>query len=138
MVQCQRQRRETPRPRSLRAAAAAAALLQAARPAQWVKNLVLPLPFLFGGALGAARGWALAAAGFAVFCVITSGVYIVNDIMDRERDRAHPRKDTGRSPRDGSPCRPAAASRDVSRPPASRRPSRCGASSACGAWPTRD
>jgi decaprenyl-phosphate phosphoribosyltransferase len=70
----------------------AAVLLQAARPAQWVKNLVLPLPFLFGGALGTLGGWGLAAAGFAVFCVITSGVYIVNDIMDRERDRAHPEK----------------------------------------------
>ena len=71
---------------------AVAALLQAARPAQWVKNLVLPLPFLFGGALGSARGWVLAAAGFAVFCLITSGVYLVNDVMDRERDRAHPEK----------------------------------------------
>ncbi len=71
---------------------AAAALLQAARPAQWVKNLVLPLPFLFGGVLGTAGGWILAASGFAIFCLITSGVYIVNDIMDRERDRAHPEK----------------------------------------------
>ncbi len=70
----------------------AGALLSAARPAQWIKNLVLPLPFLFGGALGSAGGWLLAAAGFAIFCLITSGVYIVNDIMDRERDRAHPEK----------------------------------------------
>ena len=31
-------------------------LLISARPAQWVKNLVLPLPFLFGGALATARG----------------------------------------------------------------------------------
>ena len=68
------------------------AILAAARPAQWVKNLVLPLPFLFGGALGEPAGWALAAAGFAIFCVITSGVYIVNDVADRERDRAHPVK----------------------------------------------
>ncbi len=73
-------------------AGAAGALLAAARPAQWVKNLVLPLPFLFGGALGNAAGWSLAAAGLAVFCVITSGVYIVNDVADRERDRAHPVK----------------------------------------------
>ncbi len=70
----------------------AAALIQAARPAQWVKNLVLPLPFLFGAALSTARGWGLAAAGLAAFCLITSGVYIVNDVMDRERDRAHPVK----------------------------------------------
>jgi 4-hydroxybenzoate polyprenyltransferase len=68
------------------------ALVSAARPAQWVKNLVLPLPFLFGGVLSTARGWVLAAAGFAIFCAVTSGVYILNDVMDRDRDRAHPIK----------------------------------------------
>ncbi len=68
------------------------ALFVSARPAQWVKNLVLPLPFLFGGALGAARGWAQAVAGFLVFCAVTSAVYLVNDLMDRERDSAHPVK----------------------------------------------
>ena len=68
------------------------ALLQSARPAQWVKNLVLPLPFLFGGALGSARGWWLATAGLAILCAVTSAIYLVNDVMDRERDRAHPVK----------------------------------------------
>ncbi len=68
------------------------ALFVSARPAQWVKNLVLPLPFLFGGALGATRGWLLAAAGLAVFCALTSAIYLVNDVMDRERDREHPVK----------------------------------------------
>lgn len=69
-----------------------AALLKSARPAQWVKNLVLPLPFLFGGALADPRGWKLATAGLAVFCAVTSGIYLVNDVMDRERDRLHPVK----------------------------------------------
>jgi len=69
-----------------------AALAAAARPKQWIKNLVLPLPFLFGGALKTADGWLLAAAGFAAFSAVASGIYIVNDIMDRERDRAHPEK----------------------------------------------
>lgn len=68
------------------------ALLVTLRPAQWVKNLVLPLPFLFGAALSTARGWWLAASGFAVFCVVTSAIYLVNDVMDRDRDRAHPVK----------------------------------------------
>jgi 4-hydroxybenzoate polyprenyltransferase len=67
-------------------------LVSAARPAQWVKNLVLPLPFLFGGVLSSARGWALAAAGLAIFCAVSSGVYLLNDVMDRERDLAHPIK----------------------------------------------
>ncbi len=68
------------------------ALFFAMRPGQWVKNLVVPLPFLFGAALGEARGWILAAAGSAVFCVISSAIYLVNDVKDRERDRAHPVK----------------------------------------------
>ena len=68
------------------------ALFVSLRPSQWVKNLVLPLPFLFGGALGQLRGWVLAGAGFLVFCAVSSAVYLVNDVMDRERDRAHPVK----------------------------------------------
>ena len=72
--------------------AALGALAAALRPKQWIKNLVLPLPFLFGGALASAEGWLRAAAGVAVFSAIASGIYLVNDIMDRERDRAHPEK----------------------------------------------
>jgi len=68
------------------------ALFVSLRPEQWVKNLVLPLPFLFGRALSEARGWALAGAGFLVFCAVSSAIYLVNDVMDRERDRAHPVK----------------------------------------------
>jgi 4-hydroxybenzoate polyprenyltransferase len=67
-------------------------LIVSARPGQWVKNLVVPLPFLFGGALSSPRGWRLAATGFVVFCAVTSAIYLVNDVMDRGRDRAHPVK----------------------------------------------
>lgn len=70
----------------------ALAVLHSARPAQWVKNLVLPLPFLFGGALAAPRGWRLATSGLVCLCAITSAIYLVNDVMDRERDRVHPIK----------------------------------------------
>jgi len=68
------------------------ALFVSLRPAQWMKNLVLPLPFLFGAALRDWSGWLLAAAGFGVFCAVSSGVYLINDVKDRERDRAHPVK----------------------------------------------
>jgi 4-hydroxybenzoate polyprenyltransferase len=68
------------------------ALFLSARPSQWVKNLVLPLPFLFGHTLATPRGWALAAEGLVVLCAITSAIYLVNDVVDRERDRAHPVK----------------------------------------------
>jgi 4-hydroxybenzoate polyprenyltransferase len=66
--------------------------MAALRPAQWVKNLVVPLPFLFGGALADRRAWFLAAAGLACFCAVSSAIYLVNDVVDRERDRAHPVK----------------------------------------------
>ena len=68
------------------------ALLLSMRPAQWVKNLVLPLPFLFGGALRSPQAWVVAAAGFLVFCAVSSSIYLVNDVIDRERDLAHPIK----------------------------------------------
>jgi 4-hydroxybenzoate polyprenyltransferase len=84
--------RERPAVADLPAARGVSGLLVSMRPSQWVKNLVVPLPFLFGGALASARGWWLAAAGFVVFCAVTSAIYLVNDVMDRERDRAHPVK----------------------------------------------
>ena len=69
-----------------------AALWVTARPAQWVKNLVLPLPFLFGGSLARPEGWALAAEGLATFCAVASAIYLINDVRDRKRDAAHPVK----------------------------------------------
>src|SRR4029079_17002918 len=69
-----------------------ASVAASARPAQWVKNLVVALPFLFGAALSSPRGWWLSAPGVVVFSAVASGIYIVNDVVDRERDRAHPVK----------------------------------------------
>jgi 4-hydroxybenzoate polyprenyltransferase len=67
------------------------------RPKQWTKNVVVLAAFIF--ALSdrsqahlnmAALAVALAAA--AVFCVVSSGIYLLNDIRDLELDRAHPTK----------------------------------------------
>jgi 4-hydroxybenzoate polyprenyltransferase len=84
--------REPPALASLPGARQFSSLLLSARPAQWVKNLVVPLPFLFGGVLATPRGWWLALAGLLVFCTVSSAVYLINDVMYRERDRAHPVK----------------------------------------------
>jgi 4-hydroxybenzoate polyprenyltransferase len=78
--------------RSPAAARQAVALVAALRPAQWVKNLVVPLPFLFGGALAEASSWLLAAEGLLCFCAVSSAIYLLNDVVDRERDQAHPAK----------------------------------------------
>jgi 4-hydroxybenzoate polyprenyltransferase/phosphoserine phosphatase len=67
-------------------------LCQAARPHQWVKNLLVFVAlFVSGAALdGRALGHALLA--FVAFCATASGIYMVNDLADLAADRRHPRK----------------------------------------------
>lgn len=67
-------------------------LLLSLRPAQWTKNLVVFAGLLFGQQLFEPRAVALAVGAFAVFCGLSGAVYLVNDVMDREADRLHPRK----------------------------------------------
>jgi len=65
------------------------------RPKQWIKNLIVfgPLTFALPHHMENAVGMALiAVAAFATFCLASSGVYLLNDIMDRDKDRAHPEK----------------------------------------------
>ncbi|MGY1746341.1 decaprenyl-phosphate phosphoribosyltransferase [Blastococcus sp. SYSU D00695] len=67
-------------------------LLLSMRPRQWVKNLLVLAAPLAGGTLlepGVLRDTAVA---FALFCVVSAGVYLVNDARDVEEDRRHPRK----------------------------------------------
>jgi decaprenyl-phosphate phosphoribosyltransferase len=62
------------------------------RPRQWVKNLLVVLAPLAAGQLfqpAVLRGVALA---FVTFCLVSSAVYLLNDIRDVEEDRLHPRK----------------------------------------------
>ena len=68
------------------------ALTALLRPQQWVKNGFVLLPMFFGGALfqAATIGYALIAC--AAFSCAASGVYCLNDIIDAEADRKHPRK----------------------------------------------
>src|SRR4051812_37706340 len=62
------------------------------RPAQWSKNLLVFAGLLFGRRLFDPVAVLDAAAGFAVFCVLSGVVYLVNDISDRDSDRRHPHK----------------------------------------------
>jgi 4-hydroxybenzoate polyprenyltransferase len=67
-------------------------LLRALRPAQWVKNLFVLAPVLFGKVADrpdlAGRTVAVAAA----FCALASALYLLNDVRDAEADRLHPVK----------------------------------------------
>jgi 4-hydroxybenzoate polyprenyltransferase len=67
-------------------------LLLALRPAQWIKNLVIFAGLLFGKRLFDAAAVLEALSAYAVFCVLSGVVYLVNDIADRESDRLHPLK----------------------------------------------
>lgn len=67
-------------------------LLRLFRPHQWVKNGFVFVGLLFGHAWNDPVRLALALKAFAAFCLLSSGVYVFNDWVDRERDRQHPVK----------------------------------------------
>jgi 4-hydroxybenzoate polyprenyltransferase len=69
-----------------------AELLKLLRPHQWVKNGFVFVGLLFGQVgddLGLVRNVLFAAAGF---CLMSSCVYVLNDVLDRKADQAHPLK----------------------------------------------
>lgn len=62
------------------------------RPRQWIKNF-----FVFAALIFAVKFTDLSAvekglAAFALFCLASSGVYLLNDVIDYQRDREHPLK----------------------------------------------
>src|SRR5689334_1496022 len=62
------------------------------RPQQWIKNFFLFAPLVFSGRLFHAGDVETIAAGFLLFSLAASGIYLFNDIVDLERDRLHPVK----------------------------------------------
>jgi len=62
------------------------------RPHQWTKNLFVLAALAFSKHLFDGDAVVRAGVAFAVFCVLSGAVYVVNDIVDRERDRLHPTK----------------------------------------------
>ncbi|MGE0821074.1 MAG: decaprenyl-phosphate phosphoribosyltransferase [Candidatus Binatia bacterium] len=62
------------------------------RPQQWVKNLTVLAPLLFSQQLFNPSDVASAFGAFALFCLLSSSIYVFNDICDREQDRLHPQK----------------------------------------------
>jgi decaprenyl-phosphate phosphoribosyltransferase len=67
-------------------------VLRLLRPRQWIKNLLLFAALVFARQLFVPRSIALAALAFVAFCLASSSVYVVNDLVDVERDRQHPEK----------------------------------------------
>jgi 4-hydroxybenzoate polyprenyltransferase len=68
------------------------ALLQTMRPKQWVKNGVIFAALVFDKKLTNLDATLPTLAGFILFCLLSSTVYIINDLADVEADRQHPTK----------------------------------------------
>lgn len=76
-------------------------MLEAMRPGQWVKNALVAAPLFFawgdpGQGLGVRAALAAAAAkaiaATLAFCAVSSGIYLFNDIRDKDDDARHPVK----------------------------------------------
>ncbi len=68
------------------------ALIKTMRPRQWTKNVFIFAALVFDKQLFHVDAFLRTLAGFALFCLISSSVYIFNDIADVEADRQHPEK----------------------------------------------
>ncbi|MGB3773447.1 MAG: decaprenyl-phosphate phosphoribosyltransferase [Rhodococcus sp. (in: high G+C Gram-positive bacteria)] len=67
-------------------------IVKALRPRQWVKNVLVLAAPLAAGSVTESSVLLPVALAFVVFCMAASGIYLVNDALDVEADRAHPTK----------------------------------------------
>ncbi|MEO7022007.1 MAG: decaprenyl-phosphate phosphoribosyltransferase [Ktedonobacteraceae bacterium] len=68
------------------------ALLIAMRPRQWTKNLAVFVGIVFAQQLLKPVLFGRATLAFGAFCLAASGLYLLNDLLDLEHDRQHPKK----------------------------------------------
>ncbi len=67
-------------------------LVRQMRPEQWVKNTFVLAPWVFSKQMTHKSIILSAVGGFFVFCLLASCIYTINDLVDIEADRIHPRK----------------------------------------------
>lgn len=70
------------------------ALLEAMRPRQWTKNFAVFIGLVFAQRLFDPIALERAALAFSAFCLVSSCIYLINDMLDLERDQQHPVKRT--------------------------------------------
>jgi 4-hydroxybenzoate polyprenyltransferase len=68
------------------------AFLRALRPKQWLKNGIVFAGVIFAQKVGDPQADRLAIWAFILFCLLSSAVYLVNDLVDLKSDRLHPIK----------------------------------------------
>jgi 4-hydroxybenzoate polyprenyltransferase len=68
------------------------ALIKSMRPRQWPKNVFVLAALVFDRQLTQPVALLRSVIGFVLFCLISSSVYLINDVMDIDSDRVHPTK----------------------------------------------
>jgi len=68
------------------------ALVKTLRPAQWTKNGAIFAPLVFDVKLFQIEPLSRTLIGFVMFCLISGAVYLINDLVDIDKDRQHPTK----------------------------------------------
>lgn len=68
------------------------AILKEMRLHQWIKNTFVLIPLVFDRQLFSVEPLSRTIIGFFLFCFVSSSVYLINDMMDVEADRKHPKK----------------------------------------------
>ncbi|OGO04522.1 MAG: phosphoribose diphosphate--decaprenyl-phosphate phosphoribosyltransferase [Chloroflexi bacterium RBG_13_56_8] len=68
------------------------ALFKAMRPKQWAKNVFLFAGLFFDGRVFELASLLAGIKAFLIFCLLSSAIYLINDLSDIERDRLHPTK----------------------------------------------
>jgi len=67
-------------------------LLRTMRPKQWTKNVIIYAGLVFDGQLFNVEALLRVTVSFVLLCLAASTVYIINDLVDIERDKLHPKK----------------------------------------------
>jgi 4-hydroxybenzoate polyprenyltransferase len=68
------------------------AIITLLRPEQWVKNLIVFGALIFARQFTDSRNVLHALIAFGVYCLLSSAIYVINDLHDRDSDRLHPLK----------------------------------------------
>ncbi|MEE9615348.1 MAG: decaprenyl-phosphate phosphoribosyltransferase [Thermodesulfobacteriota bacterium] len=68
-------------------------ILEAMRPVQWLKNGLIFMALVFSKSFFEPEAVSNSVLAFIVFSMVSGAVYLINDIVDREKDREHPLKD---------------------------------------------
>jgi 4-hydroxybenzoate polyprenyltransferase len=82
-------------------------LIRTMRPKQWTKNLIIYAGLVFDGQLLMLGSFLRVTVSYFLLCLVASTIYIINDIVDIESDRQHPRKKNRAIPSGQLPIRTA-------------------------------